>query len=40
MILESKKQDNGWTATFYTVGDMILEVHAECLKVVQEGTAG
>ncbi len=40
-IVKSKKQDNGWTATWTPVIDgRVLTVYAECLKVVNEGTAG
>jgi hypothetical protein len=35
---EFKKQDNGWTATWFVPGILAdLEVHAECLKVVNNG---
>lgn len=40
-VIENKKQDNGWKVSFiHERGRVILTVHAECLKVVQEGTTG
>jgi hypothetical protein len=38
-VIESKKQDNGWTITWdYLEGEAeSITVYAECLKVVNEG---
>ena len=41
---ESRKQDNGWTVTWHSQPETSVqeevEVHAECLKVVNTGTTG
>lgn len=37
-VFESKKQGNGWTATFFVVGTDIA-VYAECLRLVPANTA-
>jgi hypothetical protein len=40
-VLESKKYDNGWVVSLASgESGYIVEVYAECLKVVNEGTAG
>jgi hypothetical protein len=39
----TKKQDNGWSATWVNQNDGIpaeVQVHAECLKVMNQGTTG
>ena len=37
-VVESKRQDDGWSATWFVNSPYVLEVYAECLKVVNEGT--
>jgi hypothetical protein len=38
---EFKRQDNGWTATWHAgPGAVVLVVHAECLKIVNQGATG
>ena len=34
--LSSEKHDNGWSTSWRASGGSVIEVHAECLKVVNE----